>query len=51
MKCSLVGVSDVPLVTFRAKQVSVHDALSLVCKICDLQWSVENSVVMVERKK
>ncbi len=43
--------SDVPLITFDARQISVHDALNIICKLCELQWSVQDSVVMVEKRK
>lgn len=40
--------ADVPLITFTAREISVHDALSTVCEVAGLKWSFRHSVVMIE---
>jgi hypothetical protein len=42
---------DTPLITFSARHISLHDVINIVCKICDLKWTIQNSVVMIEPKK
>jgi hypothetical protein len=42
---------DAALLTFRAQQLSLHDALSVVCRLGNLDWAIMHSVVMIEPAK
>lgn len=37
-------------ITLNARFISLFDAMNIVCKLGDLQWTVLDSVVLVERK-
>jgi hypothetical protein len=43
--------ADVPLITFSARHVSLFEAMNIVCKVCNLQWAIQDGVVMIEPKK
>ena len=43
--------SDVPLITFSARYISLHDALNIICKICGLQWTVKDGLILIELKE
>ena len=43
--------SNMPLVTLKVKDISVYDALNIVCEMADVRWTIENSVVMIRNKK
>ena len=43
--------TEVPLITFPVRDVSLHDAINIICKVGGLQWSIQDSVVMIEKKK
>jgi len=36
---NLGSPSDVPLITFSARHISLFDTMNIICKICDLNWS------------
>jgi hypothetical protein len=40
---------ELPLVTLQATDISVYDLLNIVCELADLEWSIENSVVMIRK--
>ena len=44
------GRFSVPLVTFRATHVSIHDVVSIVCEVSNLKWEVKDGVVVVTPK-
>ena len=44
------GRFSVPLVTFRATHVSIHDVVSIVCEVSNLEWEVKDGVVVVTPK-
>jgi hypothetical protein len=41
--------ANIPLVTFKAEDISVYDTLCIVCELANLSWSVENSIVIIRR--
>ena len=43
--------TEVPLITFPVRDVSLHDAINIICKVGGLQWSIQDSVVMIEKKE
>ena len=42
---------DVPQITFTARDISIHDALNIVCDVGGLSWSFEDSVIKVRTKE
>jgi hypothetical protein len=35
-------------ITLSMRNVSLYDAVNVVCKLCDMKWSIQNSAIMIE---
>lgn len=43
--------SQIPLITFYARQMSLRDAVNKVCRLSNCEWSIQGAVVTIEPKK
>jgi hypothetical protein len=43
--------SEMPTITMSVRQISLFDAIDFVCKVSDLQWAIQDGVVMIENMK
>ena len=39
------------LITFSARHISLYDAMNIVCRMCELEWSIQSSAVIIEPMK